>query len=252
MTSGMNVALRRWLASSVLGGLIALAAVPAAMAQWLPPWRVVVPASAIAGRLEAQGYMLIAPLHRRPGVYLADVCAGPAGCQRLVIDNRSGEILEHFMSPPRGSGPEFASRYDQFGGPGAVQPPFGPRFSDAPTSGPAARSASGGPTHLHIPSVISPYGTQSAPKPKPQPAATARKTPSVKTGPAAVPPAVTPRLPPPAPSEAAKPDQPASPMPKPEPKIEILPRGDRQRLDLGRAHGARSQIGAGQDRAAPK
>jgi hypothetical protein len=226
MTSGMNAALRRQLAGSALGGLIALAAVPAAMAQWLPPWRVVVPARAIAGRLEAQGYMLIAPLQRRPGVYLADVRAGPAGYQRLVIDDRSGEILERFMSRPRSSGPEFANRYDQFEGPpfGSVQPQFGPRFSDAPSAGPAVRSASGGPADVHIPSVISPYGSRPAPaSTKPQPVTAARKTPVMKTGPAAVPPVVTPPLPPPAPREAAKPDESAPPAPKLEPKIESPP-----------------------------
>ena len=49
--------------------------------------------------LEAQGYVLTAPLMRRPGVYLADVSAGPAGHQRLIIDARSGQILERFHRP---------------------------------------------------------------------------------------------------------------------------------------------------------
>ena len=89
MTIGKNTALRRRLAGPVLGGLIAFAAVPAAMAQWLPPWRAMAWSGDIAGRLQAQGYVLIAPLQRRPGVYLADVRAGPAGYQRLVIDDRT-------------------------------------------------------------------------------------------------------------------------------------------------------------------
>lgn len=214
----MNAALR--LAGSALGGLIALASVPGAMAQWAPPWRVVVPAGAIAGRLEAHGYMLIAPLQRRPGVYLADVRGGPAGYQRLVIDDRSGEILERFMSPPRSFGPQFAVRYNEFAEPalpGAVQLPPDPRFSDAPNGGPAAKSAYGGPTSPRIPSAISPFGSQSAPvstRAKPKPAATARKTPSP-----AVPPVIGPPLP--APREAAKPEESAPSAPKP--KIESPP-----------------------------
>ena len=100
MTTKINAAVRRRLAGSALGGLIAFAGVPAAMAQWLPPWPSVASYGDIAQRLEAQGYVLIAPLQRRPGVYLADVRAGPAGYQRLVIDDRNGEILERFMAPP--------------------------------------------------------------------------------------------------------------------------------------------------------
>ena len=86
--------------------------------------------------LEAQGYVLIAPLQRRPGVYLADVRAGPAGYQRLVIDDRNGEILERFSSrreasayPPRRFGSRSRRRY---GGvrrrppPGVVRAAAGP------------------------------------------------------------------------------------------------------------------------------
>jgi hypothetical protein len=231
MTTKINAAVRRRLAGSALGGLIAFAGVPAAMAQWLPPWPSVASYGDIAQRLEAQGYVLIAPLQRRPGVYLADVRAGPAGYQRLVIDDRNGEILERFMAPPRNYRPEFAARYDQFGQPpppgavqppppGAVQPPPGPGFSDAPNGSPAAT--------VHIPTAISPYGPQSGPgstKPKPpQSAVTARKIPPAKTAPAAgAPPTVGPPLPPPAPREAAKPEELAPPAPKPEPKIESPP-----------------------------
>jgi hypothetical protein len=220
MTIRTNAALRRRLASAALGGLIAFAAVPAAMAQWLPPWRAVAPAGAIAERLQEQGYVLVAPLQRRPGVYLADVRVGPGGFQRLVIDDRSGEILERFISPPRNFGPEYAVRYNEFAAPppaGVVQPPYGPGFSIAPN---------GGPTTARIPSAISPFGSQLAPdttKPKPKSAATDRKTPSAKTSPAAAPPTVTPPLPPPAPREAAKPDPSAPPAPEPQPKIESPP-----------------------------
>ena len=97
MTTRMNRALRLCLTSSALGGLIAFAFAPAATAQWLPPWRAASPGE-IERSLEAQGYGLIAPLVRRPGIYLADVSAGPAGYQRLVVDARSGQILERFMA----------------------------------------------------------------------------------------------------------------------------------------------------------
>jgi hypothetical protein len=130
----MKPALRRRLATAAFGGIIALTAAPTAMAQWLPPWRAV-PAGAIAGRLKAQGYVLIAPLQRFPGVYLADVRAGDGGYQRLVIDDRSGEILEYFMSP----------RYDRFGRPGSQPVPTKPkpqpaiaRKTPSPKTGPPA------------------------------------------------------------------------------------------------------------------
>jgi hypothetical protein len=224
MTTEMNATLRGRLAGPALGLLIAVAAVPAATAQWLSPWRAVASSADIAGQLEAQGYVLIAPLQRRPGIYLADVRAGPGGFQRLVIDDRSGEILERFMSPPRRFGPQFAARYGEFvQPPGVIRPPFGPGFSGGPNSGPAANFAYGAPTDVHIPSAISPYGPPSAPlstKSKPQPAPTARKTPPAKIAPGGAPPAVT-LLPPPAPREAAKPEE--SAPPKPEPKIESAP-----------------------------
>ena len=228
MTIRMNAALRRLLAGSALGGLIAFAAVPPAMAQWLPPWRAVAPSGAIAQQLEAQGYVLIAPLQRRPGVYLADVRAGPAGYQRLVIDDRNGEILERFSAPPRNFGPRFALRDGEFAGrppPGFVQPPPGPGFPQAPDGGPAGKSAYGGPTNAGIPSAISPFDSPPAPdltRPKPKSAATARKISPAKIAPAA-PLTVSPPLPPPAPREAAKPDESAPPSPKPEPKIESSP-----------------------------
>ena len=184
MASGMNPALRRRLASFALGGLMALTAAPTAMAQWPPPWRVL-PVGAIAGQLNAQGYVLIAPLRRFPGVYLADVRAEPGGYQRLVIDDRSGEILEYFISPRRGSRPEIASQHDKLRGPG---------------SGSVSKK----------------------PRPQPATAATARKTPSATAGPAAAPAVGAPPQPP-APREAAKPDESTPPAPKPEPRIGSSP-----------------------------
>jgi hypothetical protein len=224
MTIRMNAALRRRLAASALGGLVAFAAVPAAMAQWLPPWRTVVSTGDIAARLEAQGYVLVAPLQRRPGVYLADVRAGPGGFQRLVIDDRSGEILERFISPPRSFGSEYAVRYDEFGEPpppGVVRLPSGPGIAVGPSGGQPAKSADEGPTNVRIPSAVSPFGSQLAPlsaKPKPKSPATARKT-----APASAPPLVTPPLPPPAPREAGKPDESGPTAPNPEPKTDSPP-----------------------------
>ena len=116
MTNRMDGALRLCLAGSALGGLIAFAFVPAATAQWLGPWQAASPGE-IERSLEAQGYGLIAPLVRRPGIYLADVSAGRAGYQRLVIDARSGQILERFIAPGRTWGPALAARDEEFGEP---------------------------------------------------------------------------------------------------------------------------------------
>jgi len=150
----INADLLRRAAASALGGLIFFTALPAARAQWLPPWRAVMRSGDIAEQLEAQGYLPIAPLQRRPGIYLADVRAGPAGYQRLVIDDRSGEILERFMAPPRRFAPQFVARNDPFTAPppwGGFQPPPGPPsfpgaqepVSDGRAAPASARSAGG-------------------------------------------------------------------------------------------------------------
>src|SRR5579871_1070654 len=225
MPTRIHGVLRRRLVGSALGGLIAFAIVPFATAQWLPPWRAVVPPWDITHRLEAQGYMLIAPLQRRPGVYLADVRAGPAGHQRLVIDARNGEIIERFLSPPRSFSPEFGARDGEFDQPlpGVVHPP-GYGF-DGRNAATGPRSAYGGPADVYIPTVISPYGSHSAPKPKPStPAGTARKTPPSGAAPTAAPPTIAPPLPPPAPREATTPpEESAPPAATPQPKNESTP-----------------------------
>ncbi len=120
MTIKLNGALGRCLAGSVLGALMAVAFVPTAMAQWMAPWGAPFPGEIERG-LEAQGYVLTAPLMRRPGVYLADVSAGPAGHQRLIIDARSGQILERFPAPGRNWGPALAARDEEFGEPQSVR-----------------------------------------------------------------------------------------------------------------------------------
>ena len=105
---------------------------PTAAAQWLAPWQAASPGE-IERSLEAQGYGLIAPLVRRPGIYLADVSAGPAGHQRLVIDARSGQILERFIAPGRMWGPALAARDEEFGEPRppGAEPPLKSRLRRA-------------------------------------------------------------------------------------------------------------------------
>jgi hypothetical protein len=212
MTIGMNGALRLSLAVSALGGLMAFA--PAATAQWLPPpWRAASPGE-IERSLEARGYELVAPLARRPGVYLADVTADPAGYQRLVIDARSGQILERFLAPGRMWGPVLAARDEGFSGPppGIGGGPPGEEFPRSPGGAPAAKSAYGGPANVHIPPAISPYGPEEAPagkKPRSKPVSTERRAPTAKA------PTINPPLPPPAPREAARPDGSGSPASKP-------------------------------------
>ena len=181
MTIRMNGALRHCLAASALGGLIAFAFVPAATAQWLsPPWRAASPGE-VARSLEAQGYVLTGPLMRRPGVYLADVSAGPAGYQRLVIDARSGQILERFAASGRIWGPVLAARGEEFGEPpppGVVGPPLSPGLSSAPGVAPAGNRLTADPANVHIPAAISPYDSGKAPagaKLKPKPVSTERK-----------------------------------------------------------------------------
>jgi hypothetical protein len=215
MTVRMKEALRRCLAGLALGGFIAFTSVPAAMAQWLRPWPAASPGD-IEQRLEAQGYLLIAPLHRRPMVYLADVSAGPGGYQRLVIDAWSGAILQRFVVPPRRWGPVFAMREGGFAEPlppGAAGPPQGGGFPAMPNENPASKSAYGGPPNVQIPAAISPVGPPGAPsatKPKPKSSATSHnRVPGTTTAtPAAAP------LPPPAPREATTPDAAPSGAPK--------------------------------------
>ena len=235
MTGRTIGALPNCLAGLALGGFIVFAGVhpvmaqwlspwpaPAPMAQWSPPWGAAGPPGDIQRRLAAQGYRLMAPLQRRPGIYLADVRAGPAGYQRLVIDARSGDILERFTPPPRSFGPEFAVGNDGFASPaplGAVQPTPGPGFSGAPS----AKSAYSGPANVRIPSAVSPFGSQLAPssmRPKSKSAPTGRLIPSTK----GAPPTASPPLPPPAPPrEAVKPDELPPPAAAPEPKIDSSP-----------------------------
>ncbi len=174
----------------------------------------------IAGRLEAQGYVLIAPLQRRPGVYLADVRAGPAGYQRLVIDDRNGEILERFSSSPRGFGypprrfgPEFAGRYDGF-------PTARRRASSSRPPAPDTRirrTADRRTRAFRAPSARSTRRwrrSRRSRNPPRSPARSRQQRPPRRW--------FAPPLPPPAPREAAKPEE-APSAPTPAPKIESPP-----------------------------
>jgi hypothetical protein len=205
MTIKLKGALGRCFACSVLGPLIAVAFVPTAMAQWMPPWGAPFPGE-IARGLEAQGYVLTAPLIRRPGVYLADVSTGPAGHQRLIIDARSGQILEHFTAPGRYWGPALAARDEEFGdtqfggaGPSLYRGVSGP-------AAPVAPMVSRGPANVHIPVAVGPYGVgepRAGIKSKLKSAPTERKA------------TINPPLPPPAPRETAKVDGSRSTAPQP-------------------------------------
>ena len=190
MTNKLSGALSisRCLAGSALGALITVAFVPPAAAQWAPPWGAAFPGE-IERSLEAQGYVLTAPLIRRPGVYLADVSAGPAGHQRLIIDARSGQVLERFPAPGRMWGP---ARDVGFGDPqDSIGPALG-RDLSSPRTGP------GPAANIHIPAAVSPHGlgeTRVGTKAKPKAASTERKA------------TFNPPSPPPAPRETAKADR---------------------------------------------
>jgi hypothetical protein len=202
MATRMNGSLRLCLAGVAIGGLVAFASVPAARAQWLPPWGGASPGE-IVRSLEAQGYGLIAPLVRRPGIYLADVSAGAAGYQRLVVDAISGQILERFVAPGRMWGPTLAARNEEFGEPKpvGVGPPQSSGFSGRPApTAPSGKSAYGGPANPDIPAAISPYDHGEAPagtKARAKTNSTERKAPATRS-------ASSPPLPPPAPREAAR------------------------------------------------
>jgi hypothetical protein len=197
MTIRSNGAARRCLAASAVGAFIANAIVTGASAQWVAPWRAAFPGE-IAQALEAQGYVLASPLMRRPGIYLADVSAGPAGYQRLVIDAHTGQILERFSVPSDAWAPRLATRDEGFSSsPAAASPPLSGELS-SPSTHSSSRS-SGVRGADHIPAAISPYGSRQAPlgaKPKTKSALTDRKPSTTRP--------IDPPLPPAAPREAAK------------------------------------------------
>jgi hypothetical protein len=208
MPTGIIRLLRMGFAGSTIGGLIAFAS--PASAQWAPPWGAAWPVEIERG-LEAQGYVLAAPLMRRPGIYLADVSAGPGNYQRLIVDARSGQILESFPAPIGVRGPALADRDEGFGEPRSGVRPLNPGFSGAPAAAaPSEKSTSGGQGNVHIPTAISPYGPGAAlgARPKRKAASIEHKIPGIRA------PTVNPPLPPPAPRQTVKADEPGSPASK--------------------------------------
>ncbi len=70
-----------------------------AQAQWMGDgWEI--PQGRIERRIQASGYDLLRPVQRRHDVYLADVERPEGGLERLVIDTRSGELLQRFRVRP--------------------------------------------------------------------------------------------------------------------------------------------------------
>jgi hypothetical protein len=206
MAIWMNGSLRLCLVGVAVAGLVDFAPIPAAGAQWLPPWGGASPGE-IERSLEAQGYGLIAPLVRRPGIYLADVSAGPAGYQRLVVDARSGQILQRFVARGRIWGPALAARDEEFGEPVplGVGSAGSSGFSGLPVMNPPAKKSYGGPANVHIPAATSPFGAGGAPA--------GRKPKLVSPAAAAKPPSIPP-LPPFAPRDVARADGSGSPATK--------------------------------------
>jgi hypothetical protein len=112
-------------ARALLVGLTTFAAVYGVRAQWFPPMGAASPGE-IAERLRAQGFALIGPLRRNDTVYLADVNAGAAGRERLVIDAWSGEVLQRFVTRPRPGRPGAAGGFVIERGEFDMPPPLAP------------------------------------------------------------------------------------------------------------------------------
>jgi hypothetical protein len=110
---------------------ITVAFASTAMAQWAPRWGAAFPDEIERG-LEAQGYVLTAPLVHGPRIYLADVSAGPAGHERPIIDARNGQVLERFTAPGRVWESGFAARGEDFGEPQSGD--IGPALNASPAN----------------------------------------------------------------------------------------------------------------------
>ena len=113
-------------ARAALAGLRSVRRCLRGQAQWFPPMGAASPGE-IAQRLRAQGFVLIGPLRRNDTVYLADVNAGAAGHERLVIDAWSGEVLQRFVARPRPGAPGAAGGFvierGEFDSPPPLAPP---------------------------------------------------------------------------------------------------------------------------------
>ncbi len=206
---------RRLLARLTLAALPFLAAASRVDAQWFPPmdapsthelaqWFPPIGAAStreIAERLKAEGFVLIGPLRRNDTVYLADVNAGPAGRERLVIDAWSGEILQRFVERSASSRPGAADRYaierGEFDSPPPLGPPPAREFFNGP--GGDANLAYGGPANTRIPDAVGPVSPlERTPRTKVKSKPAANKPSPVQPKPA------TAALPP---AQPAKPDE---------------------------------------------
>jgi hypothetical protein len=206
---------RRLLTQLTLAALPFLAAASRADAQWFPPmdapsthelaqWFPPIGAAStreIAERLRAEGFVLIGPLRRNDTVYLADVNAGPAGRERLVIDAWSGEILQRFVERSPSSRPGAADGYaierGEFDSPPPLAPPPAREFFNGP--GGDANLAYGGPANARIPDAVGPISPlERTPRAKAKLKPAANKPSAVQPKPA------TAALPP---TQPAKPDE---------------------------------------------
>ena len=158
MTIKLNGALGRCLAGAALGGAHRLRFRSAARPNGCRLWR----AASRRDRTGSRGarLCLTAPLMRRPGVYLADVSAGPAGYQRLIIDARSGQVLERFPVRAECGDPRSPPATKSLASPkpgldGRASAGF---FRPARSSRCRRNQLTVVQRAVHIPAAISPYG----------------------------------------------------------------------------------------------
>ena len=128
----------------------------------------------IERRLEASGYIVTGPLTMRGDVYLADVIVRGEGPERLVIDARSGAIVERFRgrperwreaaAPPPPAWSDDPSLWNGPRPPAAIGPDNGPPDAFEPSPGQ-------GPRVLEAPKAARPKAAETKPKWTPKPAA---------------------------------------------------------------------------------
>jgi hypothetical protein len=189
----------------------------------------------IERQLAAAGYVVTDPLTLRGDVYLADVVVRGEGPERLVIDARSGRIVERYRGradrwreasapPPSGWGND-PSLWNGPRPPASISPDIAPPDAFTPPKPDALETPKAKPKSADV---------KPKPAPKPSPVANvnnpppAAVPPPVAKIPAAPPPVVSspaaaPASPSPAPSAAAAPASPApaaAAPPSPAPSIE--------------------------------
>jgi hypothetical protein len=183
---GPNGKMRVFTTRAALVAFTALAGVSTAGAQWFPPIGAAAPRE-IVERLRADGYVLIGPLQRRETVYLADVNAGRAGHERLVIDAWSGAILQRFVYRPRYARPG-SGGFVVEGGEFDYPPPLGPPPMREFYNGGPGNFAYGGPPDAREPA--GPPESYTRPRARSRPGSTSHKPAETKpTSTATAPPA---------------------------------------------------------------